>query len=345
VRLSTSLVVGLTMFVGGPSIARADALDGCSPAERAVIEAMCNAERGSLAQKMCRENQVTGLLRTARMPDLSVADPAKRDSIVEMCGQSSLIGERFACERRALASAGLPVRDAPGGRLLHSEMAGPRPAMASVAQAATFPYFNLEKWRQARPTMPLARSQAAMSPERLYKKVSPSVYVVIASNEPIQLAANGPHAQGSAVAITDSILLTNCHVLEGRTQISISQDGQMGRARLVYADPAGDRCFIRAEMPVHPIGGVRRFDDIQVGERVYSVGTPAGLERSFGEGVVSGLRQLEGVRYVQNSAPSWFGSSGGGLFDANGNLVGVTTAINAQVPSQSFAIAAEDFWP
>jgi S1-C subfamily serine protease len=96
---------------------------------------------------------------------------------------------------------------------------------------------------------------------------------------------------------------------------------------------------------LHPIQGVRRFADIRVGEPVFSVGTPIGLERTFGEGIVTGLRQFEGVRIVQNSAPTWHGSSGGGLFDARGNLVGITTAISVAAPNLNFALAAEDFWP
>ena len=63
------------------------------------------------------------------------------------------------------------------------------------------------------------------------------------------------------------------------------------------------------------------MDDVKIGETVYSVGNEAGLERSLGEGIVSGLRQWEGVRIIQNSAPTQHGSSGGGLFDSRGNLV------------------------
>ena len=98
-------------------------------------------------------------------------------------------------------------------------------------------------------------------------------------------------------------------------------------------------------MEVHPIRGVRRFEDLHVGESVFSLGTPSGLELSFGEGLVSGLRLNEGVRMIQNSAPSWHGSSGGGLFDARGNLIGITTAGSTTVANMNFSIAAEDFWP
>jgi len=333
---------------GGQARGRdADDLIGCSPGERAAIEALCSAERGSIAQRMCRSNQVTGLLRTARKPDLSVATPAERVSISDSCANKSVIGERFECERSRLTSAGLPVRDEPGAGVLHALTASLTAPLTTVAPTppSGFGFFNLEKWRRQRPGIPPEYTGATLSPERLFQRISPSVYIVVASDDAFALATEKPRAQGGAVAISGSILLTNCHILAGRPQITIVQQGDSSRATLVYADPAGDRCFLRAAVPLHPVPGIRRFADLMVGERVFSVGAPSGYELSFGEGVVSGLRDLEGVRYVQNSALSWYGSSGGGLFDARGNLVGISTAMNTSIPNQNFAIAAEDFWP
>jgi serine protease Do len=208
-----------------------------------------------------------------------------------------------------------------------------------------FQFFSIEEWRAERPPMQAARGGPPLPPETLYRKAAPSIYVVIASEHAVELSERTPHAQGSAVAITDRILVTNCHVVAGRPQILLSQQGQSDRATLIYADPGGDRCFLKSDhMILHPVQGVRRFDDLHVGEPVFSVGAPVGLEQSLGQGMISGLRQFEGVDLVQNSAPSWHGSSGGGLFDARGNLVGITTAMSATVPNLNFSIAAQDFW-
>jgi S1-C subfamily serine protease len=94
---------------------------------------------------------------------------------------------------------------------------------------------------------------------------------------------------------------------------------------------------------------VRRFDDLHVGETVYSLGSPAGFDLSFGQGLIAGLRDIKGAHIIQNSAPSAPGSSGGGLFDARGNLIGITTFIvggSGAGPAGifSFSIAADDFW-
>jgi hypothetical protein len=346
--LSTALLIGAIGFAGHARAMPGD-MSAASPSERSAVQAYCADEHTSLTRNLCMTNQMATIQRLGRKPDLSVASSQQRAEIGQACSGKHVPGERFACERTRLASAGLPVRDEPGGNALSLDLAA-NPAgtqnLFKPQPTTNLPFFSLQKWRQERPAMPPARGSDILSPAALYQKVSPSIYVVMASEHAIELVARTDHSQGSAVAITDKILLTNCHVVAGRPQISISQDGQSARAKLVYGDPGGDRCFLQVDgMALHPVQGVRRIGDIRIGDAVFSIGTPAGLERSFGEGIVSGLRQWEGVRIIQNSAPSWFGSSGGGLFDARGNLVGITTAIAANVPNTSFSIAAEDFWP
>jgi hypothetical protein len=349
-KLSLPAILALGVLgIAGTAVAMPGDMSAASPGERNAVQAYCADEHTALTRNLCVTNQMASIQRLGRKPDMSVASSQQRAAISEACSGKHIPSERFACERTQLASAGLPVRNEPGGNALSLDLADHPPGTTNLFRpqaVASLPFFSLEKWRQERPPMPPARASEVLVPATLYQKVSPSIYVVMASEHAIELVARTDHSQGSAVAVTDHILLTNCHVVAGRPQIIVSQDGQSGRARLVYGDPGGDRCFLQVDgMVLHPIQGVRRASDIHVGETVFSLGTPAGLERSFGEGLVSGLRQWEGVRIIQNSAPSWFGSSGGGLFDARGNLVGITTAIATNMPNTAFSIAAEDFWP
>jgi S1-C subfamily serine protease len=77
------------------------------------------------------------------------------------------------------------------------------------------------------------------------------------------------------------------------------------------------------------VPGVRSYTDLKVGEPLFALGSPRGLELSLSEGILSGLREEEGQKYVQTTAPISPGSSGGGLFDGRGNLVGITTLVLA----------------
>jgi S1-C subfamily serine protease len=65
---------------------------------------------------------------------------------------------------------------------------------------------------------------------------------------------------------------------------------------------------------------LRLSTELRIGERVYAVGAPQGLELSLSEGLISGLRLFEGVRVIQTTAAISAGSSGGGLFDDRGRL-------------------------
>jgi len=342
-----ALIAALSL--GGAAYAMPGDMSSASPGERTAIQAYCAGEQTSLTRNLCVTNQMATIQRLGRKPDLAVASSQQKAEIAQSCGGKKVPGERYACQRGWLAAAGLPVRDEPGGRSMSLDLAATPAGTQNLFKpqpTTNLPFFSLQKWRLERPPMPPARGTPVLSAVSLNEKVKDSVYVVMASAHAIELASRTEHSQGSAVAVTDHILLTNCHVVAGRPQIEVSQDGAGSRARLIYGDPAGDRCFLQVDgMVLRPVQGVRRAEDLRIGETVYSVGTPSGLERSFGQGLISGLRQWEGIRVVQTSAPTWYGSSGGGLFDERGNLVGITTAIAANMPNTAFAIVGEDFWP
>lgn len=183
---------------------------------------------------------------------------------------------------------------------------------------------------------------AALPPTMLFQKLSPSVLRVEATLE-------GGVSQGSAVAVSPSLLATNCHVLEGAAKIVVKQKDATYSAVLAQSDPIGDRCVLEVTpATLTPIAGVRDYADLKVGEPLFTLGNPSGLDLSLAGGMLSGLRSDEGQRYVQTTAPISPGSSGGGLFDAQGNLVGITTMVligkENHNQALNFAIAAEMFW-
>jgi len=172
---------------------------------------------------------------------------------------------------------------------------------------------------------------------RIYKLVAKSVYWVAAGGE----GSEGV-SLGSAVAVSAHHLLTNCHVLQGHTTIIVGQKAEFGRVAILAADMSSDRCWLGSDLlSFKPVRGVRRFEDLQVGETVYSVGTPRRLESTLGPGLISGKR---GDMMVQTNAPISPGSSGGGLFDSQGNLVGITMGFLKDAQSLNFCIAADAYW-
>jgi tetratricopeptide (TPR) repeat protein len=74
---------------------------------------------------------------------------------------------------------------------------------------------------------------------------------------------------------------------------------------------------------------------------VYAVGAPEGFELTLSEGLISSLRPFEGVQLIQTTAPISRGSSGGGLFDAQGRLIGITTFYVKEGQNLNFALPGE----
>jgi hypothetical protein len=204
------------------------------------------------------------------------------------------------------------------------------------------PLGGWKAWRGLGDRPTAQKSAAPLPPTLLFQKLSPSVLRVEAT-------LDGGVSQGSAVAVSPSLVATNCHVVEGAAKMVVKQLSVTYSAVLSQSDPVTDRCLLEVSPAnLTPIAGVRNYSDLSVGEPLYTLGNPSGLDLTISDGMLSGLRRDEGHPYVQTTAPISPGSSGGGLFDAQGNLVGITTlaVIGRENHNQAlnFAIAADTFW-
>lgn len=217
------------------------------------------------------------------------------------------------------------------------KLAKPSPAPRPAIQTAIWTQLS----KDARPPQ-LRNKQSA---EELFAKARSSVWVVIATQSVSQSDATSLISQGSAVAITRSRLLTNYHVVEGQRFVFVKQGDNVIEATVVAGDKEGDRCVLAVKgEPLVPVDGLRGFGELRVGEQVYTIGSPSALESTLGQGIVSGLRTVAGRQLVQTTAPISPGSSGGGLFDSAGNLVGITSFMLKNSQGLNFAIAAEDYF-
>jgi serine protease Do len=203
-------------------------------------------------------------------------------------------------------------------------------------------------WRRRPDLPPEIRGDSQGSTQNLFKSASRSIYLVLGQPQVGILSKADPVVVGSAVAISESQLLTNCHVAEAAgPELYVGVDGpdKLVRGEIVAQDHLADRCVLaESEVRLHPVAGVRRYDSLEVGETVYAIGNPARLERTLSNGLLSGKRVIEDMRYLQTTAAISHGSSGGGLFDSRGNLIGITAMTLTNTQNINFAIPAEDFW-
>jgi serine protease Do len=164
-----------------------------------------------------------------------------------------------------------------------------------------------------------------------------------------------PGGLGSGFFINeDGYLITNFHVIEGETQISIEvyhqRNGQLERrsykqVRIVAMNKFADLTLLKVEdkdapkFAAVPLGD---SDALAVGERVFAVGSPLGLERTVTEGIVSTkTRQMEGELYLQTTTQINPGNSGGALFNLRGEVVGVTNMKLTFAEGLGFAIPVD----
>ncbi len=177
---------------------------------------------------------------------------------------------------------------------------------------------------------------AAKTAAEIYEKVSPSIVVVQIYDEEGKAIGFG-----SGVVVPGGDVATNCHVVEKAAMIKVHQGGKDYNAVLHYNDQNRDVCSLSVpgmRVPPIPIGTTK---NVKVGSKIYALGAPQGLELSLSEGIISSLRPVEGGQYLQITAPISPGSSGGGLFDEEGRLIGLTAFYLMEGQQLNFAVPVE----
>ena len=139
---------------------------------------------------------------------------------------------------------------------------------------------------------------------------------------------------GSGV-IVDAMgtIVTNQHVIAGADSIRVQlADGRIADAKIVGQDPDTDIAILDLDIDKLPVMPLGRSDRLRVGDIVLAIGNPYGLGPSVTQGIVSatgrgqlGLATFE--NFIQTDAAINLGNSGGALIDANGDLVGINTAV------------------
>ncbi|MDB6022409.1 MAG: Peptidase and chymotrypsin/Hap [Pedosphaera sp.] len=147
-----------------------------------------------------------------------------------------------------------------------------------------------------------------------------------------------PGGLGSGFIINeDGYLITNFHVIEGETQISVEvyhqKDGQLERksykdVKIIAINKFEDITLLKIDDKDAPKFSrvlLGDSDGLAVGEKVFAIGSPLGLERTVTEGILSTkTREMQGELYLQTTAQINPGNSGGPLFNMRGEVIGIT---------------------
>jgi len=166
----------------------------------------------------------------------------------------------------------------------------------------------------------------------LVATVSPSVVNIIVTTEGGETTSEG---QGSGFVISDKLeVVTNYHVIDGGTYIDIEfNDGRKYPATIIGTDEETDLALLKIETKERiPHVNFHQGDKVRIGDWVVAIGNPFGIGQSTSLGVISaiGRERVDSgsyVDYIQTDATINRGNSGGPLFNLNGDVVGVNSAI------------------
>ncbi|MCC6237060.1 MAG: trypsin-like peptidase domain-containing protein [Dehalococcoidia bacterium] len=168
----------------------------------------------------------------------------------------------------------------------------------------------------------------------LVDRVKPSVVQIQATTG----GSFGGQGVGTGIMIDrDGNILTNYHVIEGAQSVTVDlTDGTQAPATVVGTDPGNDLAVLRAQLPSDRIvpATLGDSDSVRVGEPVFAIGNPFGLAFTVTSGIISGReRERSAVdgrpirNVIQTDAAVNPGNSGGPLFNARGEVVGINTSI------------------
>ena len=177
---------------------------------------------------------------------------------------------------------------------------------------------------------------SAKIPELIFEEVSASIVIV-----DILSATGQKTGHGSGVVIGTETVVTNCHVSDEATFLMIRWREKVYSATVEYRHPDQDICLLSAPNLPAQKAEIGTIPNVKIGSRVFAIGAPRGLELTMSDGIVSGLRRADDYVVIQTNAAISPGSSGGGLFNEDGQLIGITTWLMRESQNLNFALAAD----
>ncbi len=144
---------------------------------------------------------------------------------------------------------------------------------------------------------------------------------------------------------SDGFIATSYHLLAGskKSFVKLRNNEVYYKVKIVSFDKQKDIAIVKIEAHNLKTVSIGNSDNLQIGQRVVAIGNPLGLEYSVSDGLISAKRQVKkNFTLLQTSVPLSTGSSGGPLFNLQGEVVGLVTASNTKGQVLNFAVPIND---
>ena len=179
-------------------------------------------------------------------------------------------------------------------------------------------------------------SAMGINPETIARNSFPSSVGIYLFDE-----NKNPLKSGSGFFVKAGIIATNCHVINGASfgfAKTVGKDDEHELLNVVAFNQKMDLALVRVsntKIPSLNLGSSRK---LTVGQKLYAIGNPQGLEGTFSEGIVSSIREVGNDYFIQMTTPISPGSSGGPVLDERGLVVGVSVATFQNGQNLNFAV-------
>ncbi len=198
-----------------------------------------------------------------------------------------------------------------------------------------------------KPSTPVPSTTIARSPEpaesdnpgqRIYRRSLPLTCLIVTFRN-----GKTDNLGTGLLASTDGLVLTNDHVVEKADNLAVKCGDRESVAKVRRRGKAPDLALLSTTINSADSFVLNEtYSQDLVGRDIFVIGNPYGLEGTFSTGVISGLREIDGVRYIQISAPISPGNSGGPVILRDGTVIGITTMGLKVGQNLNFAIAAAE---
>jgi tetratricopeptide (TPR) repeat protein len=172
--------------------------------------------------------------------------------------------------------------------------------------------------------------------DRIFKENNEAVIVVLTYDRKGKLIGQG----SGFVVRQDGAIVTNYHVISNAANIKVRVGEKILEVEgLLHIDKKNDIVILKAKGKNLKTVKTGDIEKLAVGEKVYVISSPQGLENTISDGILSGIREIEPERKIlQITAPISKGSSGGAVFNKNGEVVGIATFLIEEAQNINFAM-------
>jgi serine protease Do len=181
----------------------------------------------------------------------------------------------------------------------------------------------------------LSNGRGADLATQIYERASPSVFVIS-----VRSAKGDPIGFGTGFLIAKNTLVTNVHVVDAGEPF-VEQGAFRIPAKVEKRDDRNDLAIITVGVEIAATPLPVSQGKTLAGETIFAIGTPEGLEKSISTGIVAAVREFDGRKLVQITAPISHGSSGGPILNASGEVIGIAVAMMKDGQNLNFAVPAD----